>query len=110
MLLLLATIFEWIMGNFLSMMVMGMFAVFWLSFGVLQTPTWAIAAAYSATGNAAEGAVSLGYDPSDPDNLKIWVNPFNPCLPDPASRTCPRFVGSVAFAPYIDDYKPFILN
>jgi hypothetical protein len=56
------------------------------------------------------GAVSLGYDPSDPDNLKIWVNPFNPCLPDPASRTCPRFVGSVAFAPYIDDYKPFILN
>ena len=25
-----------------------------------------------------------------PINPKIWVNPFNPCLPDRDSRTCPR--------------------
>jgi hypothetical protein len=50
------------MGNFFSMMVMGMFAVFWLSFGVLETPSWGIAAAYSATGNEAEGAASVGYN------------------------------------------------
>jgi succinate-acetate transporter protein len=71
-LLLLATIFEWIMGNFLSMMVMGMFAVFWLSFGVLETPTWGIAASYSATGNAAEGAVSVGYNAGVALYLMVW--------------------------------------
>jgi uncharacterized protein len=62
--LLLATmVFEWIMGNFFSMIVMGMFAVFWLSFGVLQAPSWGIAASYSATGdNAAQGAASVGYN------------------------------------------------
>src|ERR1700755_2477422 len=35
-LLILTAIFEWIMGNFFPMMVCGLFAVFWLSFGVLQ--------------------------------------------------------------------------
>jgi hypothetical protein len=40
------------------MMVTGLFSVFWLSFGLLQLPTAGIAASYSATGNAAEGAVS----------------------------------------------------
>jgi uncharacterized protein len=29
-------VFEWVMGNFFPMMVMGLFAVFWLSFGMLQ--------------------------------------------------------------------------
>jgi len=71
-LLLLATIFEWIMGNFLSMMIMGMFAVFWLSFGVLQTPSWAIAASYSATGNEAEGAASVGYNAAIALYLMVW--------------------------------------
>lgn len=28
-------VFEWIMGNFFPMMVMGLFVVFWLSFGLL---------------------------------------------------------------------------
>lgn len=61
-LLLLTTIFEWIMGNFFSMMVCGLFCVFWLSFGVLQLPTVGIAASYSPTGDAAEGALSVGYN------------------------------------------------
>jgi len=71
-LLLLALIFEWIMGNFFSMMVMGMFAVFWLSFGVLQTPSWAIAASYSATGDAVEGAASVGYNAAVALYLMVW--------------------------------------
>lgn len=40
------------------MMVTGLFSVFWLSFGLLQLPSAGIAASYSATGNAAEGAAS----------------------------------------------------
>jgi len=71
-LLLLALIFEWIMGNFFSMMVMGMFAVFWLSFGVLETPSWGIAASYSATDNAAEGAASKGYNAAIALYLLVW--------------------------------------
>lgn len=71
-LLLLATIFEWIMGNFLSMMVMGMFAVFWLSFGVLETPSWGIAASYSTTGDAAQGAASVGYNAAVALYLMVW--------------------------------------
>jgi hypothetical protein len=50
------------MGNFFSMMVCGFFCVFWLSFGILQLPTAGIAASYSATGDASEGAISLGYN------------------------------------------------
>jgi len=61
-LLLLATVFEWIMGNFFPMMVCGLFAVFWLSFGLLELPTLALANSYSATGNGAEGAASVGYN------------------------------------------------
>jgi len=61
-LLLLATIFEWVMGNFFPMMVCGLFCVFWLSFGILELPTAGIAASYSATGNASEGALSVGYN------------------------------------------------
>ncbi|PMD53640.1 uncharacterized protein K444DRAFT_540852 [Hyaloscypha bicolor E] len=71
-LLLLALIFEWIMGNFLSMMIMGMFGVFWLSFGVLETPSWAIAASYSPTGDAAEGAASKGYNAAVALYLLVW--------------------------------------
>ncbi|CZT44862.1 related to Y.lipolytica GPR1 protein and Fun34p [Rhynchosporium secalis] len=70
--LLLALIFEWIMGNFFSMLVMGMFGVYWLSFAVLQTPSWAIAASYSATGDAAEGAASKGYNAAIALYLMVW--------------------------------------
>ncbi|PMD30073.1 plasma membrane ammonium transporter [Hyaloscypha variabilis F] len=71
-LLLLATIFEWIMGNFFSMMVMGMFSVFWLSFGVLETPSWGIAASYSANGDAAAGAATVGYNAAVALYLLVW--------------------------------------
>jgi hypothetical protein len=50
------------MGNFFAMMVCGLFCVFWLSFGLLQLPTAGIAALYSADGNAADGALSVGYN------------------------------------------------
>jgi len=46
-LLIFAMVFEWVMGNFFPMMVMGLFAVFWLSFGMLQLPTLNLAAPYA---------------------------------------------------------------
>ena len=72
LLLTLATIFEWIMGNFFPMMVMSLFAVFWLSFGLLQLPTLGLAAAYSPTGNAAEGAASVEYNAAIALYLIVW--------------------------------------
>jgi hypothetical protein len=44
------------------MMICGFFSVFWFSFGLLELPTMGFAASYSATGNAAEGAASVGYN------------------------------------------------
>jgi len=73
LLLLLTTIFEWIMGNFFSMMVCGLFCVFWLSFGFLQLPTLGLAAAYSDTGtNAAAGAASVQYNAAIALYLIVW--------------------------------------
>ncbi|MCJ1420647.1 hypothetical protein MMC32_007006 [Xylographa parallela] len=71
-LLLLSTIFEWVQGNFFPMMVCGIFAVFWLSFGVLQLPSWGLAAAYSATGSSAEGAATVGYNAAIALYLLAW--------------------------------------
>lgn len=71
-LLVLTTIFEWIMGNFFPMMVMGVFSVFWLSFGVLQLPSLGLAGAYSTTGSAAEGAASVGYNAALALFLIVW--------------------------------------
>jgi uncharacterized protein len=71
-LLFLATIFEWLLGNFFSMMVMGLFTVFWLSFGILNLPTLELAAAYSPTGNAAEGAASVEYNAALALFLIVW--------------------------------------
>ncbi|KAL3426981.1 GPR1/FUN34/YaaH-class plasma membrane protein [Phlyctema vagabunda] len=71
-LLILALIFEWIMGNFFPMMVMGLFAVFWLSFGVLQLPTLGLAAAYSATGDMAEGLASKEYNAAIALYCIVW--------------------------------------
>jgi succinate-acetate transporter protein len=60
------------MGNFFSMMVCGLFSVFWLSFGVLQLPSWGLAAAYSTTGNAAEGEASVAYNAALALYLVVW--------------------------------------
>ncbi|KAF7133982.1 hypothetical protein CNMCM5793_005508 [Aspergillus hiratsukae] len=62
LLLILATILEWVRGQFLSMMICGFFSVFWFSFGMLNLPSVGIAATYSPTGNAIEGAASVGYN------------------------------------------------
>jgi uncharacterized protein len=72
-LLIFGFIFEWIMGNFFPMMVMGLFSVFWLSFGFLQLPTLQLAAAYSADGtNALEGAASKSYNAALALYLVVW--------------------------------------
>lgn len=55
------------------MMVCGLFAVFWLSFGVLNLPEWQIAASYSTNGtNAAEGAASVAYNAGVALYLIVW--------------------------------------
>ena len=55
------------------MMVMGLFSVFWLSFGLLQLPTLQLAAAYSADGaSAAEGAASRAYNAALALYLIVW--------------------------------------
>ncbi|KAK5132594.1 hypothetical protein LTR08_008793 [Meristemomyces frigidus] len=56
----------------MGMMVMSLFSVFWLSFGLLQLPTLGLAAAYSATGNAAEGAASKEYNAVVGLYLLVW--------------------------------------
>ncbi|KAH8800290.1 GPR1/FUN34/yaaH family-domain-containing protein [Xylogone sp. PMI_703] len=71
-LLILGTIFEWVAGEILSMLILGLFSVFWLSFGTLQTPTLQIAQAYSPTGDAAEGAASTGFNAAVALYLMVW--------------------------------------
>ncbi|KAI1341164.1 GPR1/FUN34/yaaH family-domain-containing protein [Xylariaceae sp. FL0016] len=70
-LMLLALVFEWIMGNFFSMMVMGLFAVFWLSFGLLQLPTLALGAAF-ATADDPTGAGSRPFNAAIGLYLIVW--------------------------------------
>ena len=53
-------------------MVQSLFAVFWLSFGLLQLPTLNLAGAYSATGNAAEGAASKEFNSVVGLYLLVW--------------------------------------
>ena len=72
LLLTLSVIFEWIMGNFFSMMVCALFAVFWLSFGMLQLPTLGLATPYSTTGNATAGAASPEYNAVIALYLIVW--------------------------------------
>ena len=72
-LLVLTTIFEWIMGNFFSMMVCGLFTVFWLSLGVLQLPTLGLAASYSETGtNAIAGGATKEFNAVIALYLIVW--------------------------------------
>ncbi|KAK5044480.1 hypothetical protein LTR84_010761 [Exophiala bonariae] len=72
LLLLLTLIFEFLLGNFFSMMVCGLFCVFWLSFGVLQFPTLDLAGAYSSTGSAAEGSASHAFNAVIALYLVVW--------------------------------------
>jgi uncharacterized protein len=55
------------------MMVCGLFAVFWLSFGLLQIPAYGLQAAYSASGtDAAAGAASKQYNAVLALYLLVW--------------------------------------
>lgn len=71
MLLVFAMIFEWIMGNFFPMMVMGLFTVFWLSFGVLQLPSLGLGAPY-ATEADPTGTLSPEYNAAVALYLVVW--------------------------------------
>lgn len=72
LLLTFAMVFEWIMGNFFPMMVMGLFSVFWLSFGVLQLPTLQLGAQY-ATEADPTGTTSPAYNAAIALYLIVWV-------------------------------------
>ncbi|AEO64908.1 uncharacterized protein THITE_2111295 [Thermothielavioides terrestris NRRL 8126] len=64
-------VFEWIMGNFFPMMVMGLFAVFWLSFGLLQVPTLQLGSPY-ATSADPTGLASPEYNAVVALYLIVW--------------------------------------
>ncbi len=70
-LLIFAMVFEWIMGNFFPMMVMGLFAVFWGSFGMLQLPTLQLGAPY-ATADDPTGLSSPGFNAVVGVYLLVW--------------------------------------
>ncbi|OTB01700.1 hypothetical protein M426DRAFT_265605 [Hypoxylon sp. CI-4A] len=71
LLLIFAMVFEWIMGNFFPMMAMGLYAVFWLSFGMLQLPTLQLASPY-ATASDPTGLVSPEYNTVIGLYLIVW--------------------------------------
>lgn len=55
------------------MMATSLFAVFWLSFGMLQLPSLGLAAFYSGDGmSAAEGSTSAGYNTVIGLYLIVW--------------------------------------
>jgi succinate-acetate transporter protein len=61
------------MGNFYPMMATSLFAVFWLSFGMLQLPTLGLAAFYSSDGmSASEGATTAEYNSVIGLFLIVW--------------------------------------
>ncbi|KAK4040380.1 hypothetical protein C8A01DRAFT_46276 [Parachaetomium inaequale] len=66
-----AMVFEWVMGNFFPMMVMGLFSVFWSSFGMLQLPTLQLGAPY-ATAADPTGLASPGYNSAVAVYLLVW--------------------------------------
>ncbi|KAI0187627.1 GPR1/FUN34/yaaH family-domain-containing protein [Astrocystis sublimbata] len=70
-LLFVAMIFEWIMGNFFPMMVMGLFTVFWLSFGLLNLPTLELGSPF-ATPDDPTGLTSQGYNAAVALYLLVW--------------------------------------
>ena len=70
-LLLFAMVAEWVIGNFFAMMVCGIFAVFWLSFGMLQLPTLGLALPY-ATEADPTGMASPQYNSVIALYLLVW--------------------------------------
>ncbi|KAI0517756.1 GPR1/FUN34/yaaH family-domain-containing protein [Xylaria bambusicola] len=64
-------VFEWVMGNFFPMMVMGLFSVFWLSFGVIQLPTLNLSLPYATSGDPT-GATSPAFNTDVGLYLLVW--------------------------------------
>jgi hypothetical protein len=66
----------------------------------------------SLAGNVAQQASCAGtavYNAAAPPTT--WVNPFNPCLPDEYSRSCPRHPAMDApYPPFKPGWIPMILN
>lgn len=79
-------VFEWIMGNFFPMMVMGLFSVFWLSFGVLQLPTLQLGAPF-ATPDDPTGTSSPAFNAAIALYLIVWVSELEN-LQQNGSRHC----------------------
>lgn len=71
LLLTFAMIFEWIMGNFFPMMVMGLFSVFWLSFGMLQLPSLSLGSPF-ATSADPTGTTSPAFNAAIALYLVVW--------------------------------------
>ncbi|CAK7568200.1 MAG: hypothetical protein SEPTF4163_006185 [Sporothrix epigloea] len=71
MLLIVGMIGEWIMGNFFSMITMGLFGIFWLSFGLLQLPTLQLISPY-ITADDPTGANSPEFNASLALFLLVW--------------------------------------
>ena len=71
-LLVLATVFEWIMGNFFPMMAFGALSVFWLSFGLLQLPTLGLSTPFDSAAGTADGALSKEYNAAIALYLLVW--------------------------------------
>lgn len=59
------------MGNFFPMMVMGLFSVFWLSFGMLQLPTLGLGSPF-ATSMDTTGVTSVGFNAAIGLYLVVW--------------------------------------
>ncbi|KAF7190754.1 Protein alcS [Pseudocercospora fuligena] len=72
LLLTLAAIFNWIMGNFFPMMATSLFAVFWLSFGMLQLPSLGLASYYATDDAGTNGAMTNGYNVVIGLYLIVW--------------------------------------
>ncbi|KAI0376511.1 GPR1/FUN34/yaaH family-domain-containing protein [Hypomontagnella monticulosa] len=70
-LLLFSMVAEWIMGNFFPMMAMGLYAVFWLSFGMLQLPTLQLGQSY-ATEADPTGIMAPEYNATIGIYLVVW--------------------------------------
>ncbi|KIW21680.1 hypothetical protein PV08_02260 [Exophiala spinifera] len=71
-LLILTCIFEWVMGNLFPMMVCGVLAVFWLSFGMLKLPTLNLEAPYTSADSGPAGALSTGFNAVIALYLIVW--------------------------------------
>lgn len=66
-----AMVFEWIMGNFFPMMVMGLFSVFWLSFGMLQLPGLGLGLPFATTSDPT-GTGAAAYNAAIGLYLVVW--------------------------------------